>query len=83
MSEEFLAFLQLLLFEFGHWFCRWSDELLVVSELPDFLGGSCCCKYEGGCLRSDKGPWKDVPIAENLELKMSKLNAPSVELEKM
>lgn len=32
------------------------------SQLPDFLGGSCKCPGEGGCLRSNKGPWNDPDI---------------------
>lgn len=31
----------------------------IHSQLPDFLGGSCACNTEGGCLRSNKGPWND------------------------
>nr|XP_025685274.1 ubiquitin carboxyl-terminal hydrolase 16-like [Arachis hypogaea] len=38
----------------------------LYSQLLDFLGGSCTCPNEGGCLRSNKGPWSDPDIMKCL-----------------
>lgn len=37
-------------------------EAIDPSQLPDFLGGSCTCPVEVGCLRSNMGPWNDPEI---------------------
>ncbi|CAI9288357.1 unnamed protein product [Lactuca saligna] len=44
---------------------KYQNKLLEVidsSQLPSFLGGTCSCPNEGGCLRSDKGPWHDQEL---------------------
>ncbi|KAL9345581.1 hypothetical protein Peur_060434 [Populus x canadensis] len=50
-------------------------EVIDSSQLPDFLGGSCSCSAEGGCLRSNKGPWNDPGIMKGLCLSQLVHNA--------
>ncbi|XP_071692322.1 phosphatidylinositol/phosphatidylcholine transfer protein SFH13-like isoform X1 [Rutidosis leptorrhynchoides] len=37
-------------------------EFIDPSQLPDFLGGTCVCPVEGGCLRANLGPWNDPNV---------------------
>ncbi|KHN07172.1 SEC14 cytosolic factor [Glycine soja] len=57
-------------------------QIIDTSQLPDFLGGSCSCPNDGGCLRSDKGPWNDPDILKLLHsreaMKLTKFGSSSV-----
>ena len=37
-------------------------EVVDAANLPKFLGGTCECTCDGGCMKSNVGPWNDYEI---------------------
>ncbi|XP_060211114.1 phosphatidylinositol/phosphatidylcholine transfer protein SFH11 [Lycium barbarum] len=63
LDQRTLAKIQVL----GSNYSKTLLEVVDPSNLPDFLGGECTCSDYGGCLFSDKGPWKDPSIINILQ----------------
>lgn len=56
-------------------------EYVEPHVLPDFLGGTCVCTNEGGCMTSNIGPWNDYEMVEPIGI-VKKGEKPDSEEEK-
>ncbi|XP_059660274.1 phosphatidylinositol/phosphatidylcholine transfer protein SFH9-like [Cornus florida] len=57
----------------GNKFRKRLLEVIDSSQLPDFLGGTCSCPIDGGCLSSDNGPWNDPELMKLVHIRETML----------